>query len=108
MLETAIAGAPVPRRGKVRDVYDLGDRLVVVASDRISAFDVVLAPGIPDKGIVLTGGGALLRNLDRLLTLETGVACYVAEDPLACVAIGAGIALERIEVIKRNLLNVEG
>ena len=67
-----------------------------------------LASDVIDKGIVLTGGGALLRNLDRLLTLETGVPCYVAEDPLACVAIGAGIALERIEVIKRNLLNVEG
>jgi rod shape-determining protein MreB len=65
-----------------------------------------LASDVIDKGIVLTGGGALLRNLDRLLTLETGVPCYVAEDPLACVAIGAGIALERIEVIKRNLLNV--
>src|SRR3989440_8004215 len=42
------------RRGKVRDVYDLGDRLVIVASDRISAFDWVLPTGIPDKGRVLT------------------------------------------------------
>jgi phosphoribosylaminoimidazole-succinocarboxamide synthase len=43
------------RRGKVRDVYDLGDRLVIVATDRISAFDWVLPTGIPDKGRVLTG-----------------------------------------------------
>ncbi len=43
------------RRGKVRDVYDLGDRLVIVASDRISAFDWVLPTGIPDKGRLLTG-----------------------------------------------------
>src|SRR5439155_25739156 len=42
------------RRGKVRDVYDLGDRLVIVATDRISAFDRVLPTGIPDKGRVLT------------------------------------------------------
>lgn len=42
------------RRGKVRNVYDLGDRLLLVATDRISAFDVVLVPGIPDKGIILT------------------------------------------------------
>ena len=43
-----------PRRGKVRDVYDFGDRLLVVATDRISAFDWVLPTGIPDKGRVLT------------------------------------------------------
>jgi phosphoribosylaminoimidazole-succinocarboxamide synthase len=45
---------PLSRRGKVRDVYDLGDRYLFVATDRISAFDVVLSPGIPDKGAVLT------------------------------------------------------
>jgi phosphoribosylaminoimidazole-succinocarboxamide synthase len=45
---------PLVRRGKVRDVYDLGDRYLFVATDRISAFDVVLSPGIPDKGTVLT------------------------------------------------------
>jgi len=45
---------PLARRGKVRDVYDLGDRFLFVATDRISAFDVVLSPGIPDKGNVLT------------------------------------------------------
>ncbi len=45
---------PLARRGKVRDVYNLGDRYLFVATDRISAFDVVLSPGIPDKGAVLT------------------------------------------------------
>ncbi len=45
---------PLARRGKVRDVYDLGDRYLFVATDRISAFDVVLSPGIPDKGSILT------------------------------------------------------
>jgi phosphoribosylaminoimidazole-succinocarboxamide synthase len=45
---------PLARRGKVRDVYDLGDRYLFVATDRISAFDVVLTPGIPDKGTILT------------------------------------------------------
>jgi phosphoribosylaminoimidazole-succinocarboxamide synthase len=53
VLETSIPGFPV-RRGKVRDVYDLGDRLLFVASDRISAFDVVMPNGIPHKGEVLT------------------------------------------------------
>jgi phosphoribosylaminoimidazole-succinocarboxamide synthase len=45
---------PLARRGKVRDVYDLGDQYLFVATDRISAFDVVLSPGIPDKGTILT------------------------------------------------------
>ena len=52
--QTSLPGLPPPRRGKVRDVYDLGDALLIVATDRISAFDVVLSPGIPDKGTVLT------------------------------------------------------
>jgi phosphoribosylaminoimidazole-succinocarboxamide synthase len=54
LLETRIEGFPLFRRGKVRDVYDLGDRLLIVASDRISAFDVVLPNGIPGKGELLT------------------------------------------------------
>ncbi len=53
LLQSTIAEYPC-RRGKVRDVYDLGDRLVIVATDRISAFDWVLPTGIPDKGCVLT------------------------------------------------------
>ena len=53
VLRTNIAGQE-PKRGKVRDIYDLDDRLLIVATDRISAFDVVMANGIPHKGIVLT------------------------------------------------------
>ncbi len=53
LLQSDLPGIPV-RRGKVRDVYDFGDRLLLVASDRISAFDWVLPTGIPDKGRVLT------------------------------------------------------
>jgi len=53
LLQSQVAGFSC-RRGKVRDVYDLGDRLVIVATDRISAFDWVLPTGIPDKGKVLT------------------------------------------------------
>ena len=54
ILETNLSGVPLARRGKVRDVYDLGEHLLIVATDRISAFDYVLASGIPDKGRVLT------------------------------------------------------
>ncbi len=54
VTETALPDIPLFRRGKVRDVYDLGDKLLVVATDRISAFDYVLGSSIPDKGKVLT------------------------------------------------------
>jgi phosphoribosylaminoimidazole-succinocarboxamide synthase len=55
VLETQIEGVELMARGKVRDIYDLGDQLLFIASDRVSAFDVVLPNGIPDKGKVLTG-----------------------------------------------------
>src|SRR5262245_47194503 len=63
LLRSEVPGHPC-RRGKVRDVYDLGDHLVIVATDRISAFDWVLPTGIPDKGRVLTA--LTLFWLDRL------------------------------------------
>ena len=53
MLESSLADLPV-KRGKVRDMYDLGEQMLMVSTDRISAFDYVLPTGIPDKGRVLT------------------------------------------------------
>jgi len=53
--------------------------------------------------MVLTGGGSLLRNMDRLLTRETGVPCFVAENAMACVALGAGKALENYAVLSKSL-----
>ena len=53
ILQTEIPGQS-PKRGKVRDIYDLGDKLLIAATDRISAFDVIMANGIPNKGAVLT------------------------------------------------------
>ena len=54
LIETALPGIPLLSRGKVRDVYDLGDALLFIATDRVSAFDVVLPCGVPRKGEVLT------------------------------------------------------
>lgn len=54
LRETQFAGLPPSARGKVRDIYDLGDKLLIVATDRLSAFDVILPTPIPDKGRVLT------------------------------------------------------
>jgi rod shape-determining protein MreB len=62
-----------------------------------------LASDIIDKGIVMSGGTALLRNLDKLLTAETNVPCHVAEDPMLCVVRGTGIALENIDLYKKAI-----
>jgi len=62
-----------------------------------------LASDIIDRGMVLVGGGSLLRKLDQLLTRETGVAAYVADAPMACVALGAGKALENYYTVKRGI-----
>jgi phosphoribosylaminoimidazole-succinocarboxamide synthase len=82
LLTTDIPGLPV-RRGKVRDVYDLGDRLLLVASDRISAFDWVMPNGIPDKGRVLTQLSAFWFEL-------LGVPSHVLSLDLAGASLPAG------------------
>ena len=64
-----------------------------------------LASDIMEKGIVLTGGGALIRNLDKLLSEKTRMPVYVAEDPLDCVVKGTGKTLEDLEKLKRVLVN---
>jgi rod shape-determining protein MreB len=63
-----------------------------------------LSSDIIDKGMVMSGGGALLRNIDKLLTQVTGVPCHVAEDPLNCVALGTGEALRHYDFFKKSLV----
>ncbi|MFA6423654.1 MAG: rod shape-determining protein [Patescibacteria group bacterium] len=63
-----------------------------------------LASDVMDKGIVMTGGGAKLREIDKLFTKVTGVPCQVAEDPLLCVAKGTGIAIENLDSFKKSVL----
>jgi rod shape-determining protein MreB and related proteins len=62
-----------------------------------------LSSDIIDRGMVLAGGGALLREIDTLLTQETGVPAYVADNPIACTALGAGRALEQLPILQRSL-----
>lgn len=64
-----------------------------------------LAADIMDRGIVMTGGGSLLRGLDKLLNQETGMPVHLAEEPLSCVALGTGKALESIDVLRRILVS---
>ncbi|MCL1979606.1 MAG: rod shape-determining protein, partial [Proteobacteria bacterium] len=59
-----------------------------------------LSADIVDQGIVLTGGGALLKNLDKRLKLETGMPIIVAEDPLSSVVLGSGQALDNLEILR--------
>lgn len=63
-----------------------------------------LAADVIDTGIVVSGGGALLRHIDQLISRATAVPCYVADDPLVCVVKGAGAALENIDAYKRSVL----
>lgn len=63
-----------------------------------------LASDVMDKGIVLTGGGSLLRHIDSLLTKVTGVPCEVANEPLECVVKGSGIAIDHLESFKKSVL----
>lgn len=63
-----------------------------------------LAADIVDKGIMLTGGGALLRNLDHMLRYATGLPISIAEDPLSCVALGTGRCLEEMKLLKHVLI----
>jgi rod shape-determining protein MreB len=62
-----------------------------------------LSSDIIDRGMVLIGGGAMLRKIDELITRETGVPAYVADAPIACVSLGAGKALERYEILRRTI-----
>ena len=63
-----------------------------------------LSSDIMDRGIVMTGGASLLRNLDRMLSKETGMPVYVSDSALSCVALGTGIAVEHVDIYKKGLM----
>jgi phosphoribosylaminoimidazole-succinocarboxamide synthase len=84
VMTTAFAGLGFRRQGKVRDIYDLGDQLLLVATDRISAFDVVMAEPIPDKGRILTRLSAFWFRHLADLTPNHLVSLTVEEFPPAC------------------------
>ena len=118
LLETAFPTLPLQRRGKVRDVYDLGDRLLIVATDRISAFDHVLGSGIPDKGRVLTAISAFwferLSDIVPNHVLSTEPADYPAETrPYAEALRGRSMLVRKatplaIECVARGYLSGSG
>ena len=107
-----------------RDVEDLcitrGERVVNAvhtSSDGTCGVEAVhqvlentppeLAADVMDHGIMMTGGGALLTNLDKLLSKETGMPVLVSEDALSCVGEGTGKSLENIELLKRVVMTTK-
>ena len=104
VLQSSIPGIPV-RRGKVRDVYDFGDRLLFVASDRISAFDHILPNGIPRKGEVLT-------RLSLFWFARLGVAHHLLSTDLTTLPLPSGtdlssLASRSMVVMKTEVVPVE-
>jgi len=104
LLESKVPGFPC-RRGKVRDVYDLGDKLVIVASDRISAFDWVLPTAIPDKGRVLTQ--LTLFWLEYLQVPNHLLSTDVAKMPPAFAERSQGLSGRSMLVRKTQVIPVE-
>ena len=82
-------------------------RIVAAVKRALEQAPPELAADIADSGIVMTGGGALLRDIDRLLSEETGLPVVVADDALTCVARGGGMALEMMEAWHLNLFSGE-
>ncbi len=82
------------------------DKIILAIRTVLEQTPPELSSDIIDRGMVLTGGGALLKNLDRLLSNVTGVPCVVAEEPLLCVARGTGIALDNLNDYKRSLAGI--
>jgi len=64
-----------------------------------------LSADIMDKGMVISGGGALLKDIDKLIAQDTGVACFIAKDPLVCVAKGTGVVLENLDIYKKSIMS---
>ncbi len=64
-----------------------------------------ISADIMDKGMIVSGGGALLNNIDELITQTIGVPCFIAEEPLLCVAKGTGVVLENLEVYKKSIMS---
>lgn len=84
VLETNLSGLNPPKRGKVRDIYDLGDTLLIVATDRISAFDVVLPNAVPGKGRVLTEISKYWFSQTETIVKNHLITTEVKDFPQAC------------------------
>ncbi|TSC74881.1 MAG: rod shape-determining protein MreB [Parcubacteria group bacterium Gr01-1014_30] len=101
----------LPKNVKVSS-NEVAEALAEPLSDIIKAIKAVLwdtpaelSADVMDKGMTLTGGGSILRNIDELIAKSTGVPCFLAADPLSCVAKGTGVVLENLEVYKKSIMS---
>ena len=102
-----VVGLPRTIRINSTEITDaLAEPLAAIAATARSVLEKTppeLVSDIIDRGMVMTGGGALLRNMDRFLTGETGIPCHVAENPMLCTALGAGRGLQHLPMLRRAL-----
>jgi rod shape-determining protein MreB and related proteins len=92
--------------------HEVCEAIANVLNDIVQVIKVVLrdtppelSADIMDKGMIVSGGGALLRNIDRLISQRTGVPCFIAEESLLCVAKGTGAVLESLELYKKSIMS---
>jgi phosphoribosylaminoimidazole-succinocarboxamide synthase len=107
LIQSTLRQRAPDRHGKVRDIYDFGDRLVIVATDRISAFDYVLGSGIPDKGRVLTQISAFWFDLLRPIIANHIVSLDPADYPVEARAEAAWLAGRSMLVTRAEPLPIE-
>lgn len=107
ILQTTLARRPPDRHGKVRDLYDLGDELLIVATDRLSAFDYVLGSGIPDKGKILTQISSFWFDRLRPIAANHLISTSLADFPAEARADAATFAGRSMLVRKTTPLPIE-
>ena len=105
-LTTGLPGSCILTSSQVKDAMEPSiNEIIDVIKSSLEKTPPELASDIMEKGIVLAGGGALIENLDKLVTLKTGMPSYVADDPLECVVKGTGKTIEDIEQLRTVLIN---
>lgn len=104
---TEFKSLPLRGRGKVRDIYDLGDRLLIVATDRISAFDVVMSDPIPDKGRVLTQLSKFWFDLTKEIIPNHVISTEIEQYPIECRPFQEVLKDRSMLVVKTDVLPIE-
>ena len=105
-LGTGLPGSCILTSSQIQEAMeDSIDEIIEVIKQSLEKTPPELASDIMEKGIMLAGGGALIENLDKLVTLKTGMPAHVAVNPLECVVNGAGKTIEDINKLRTVLIN---